>query len=58
MNHAKLYYEEKFWGDLGPSDRIGVNTYEGHTWNVKVGDRVVKSFQIKEKDGEKQDFTI
>jgi hypothetical protein len=59
LNHAKLFYEDKFWGDLGPNDpKIGVNTFEGHTWNVKVGDEVVKSFQIKEKDGSTQHFTI
>lgn len=59
MSNAALYYEDKFWGNLGADDQvISVNTYEGHTWNIKVGDEVLKTIVIEEKDGESQVFTI
>jgi hypothetical protein len=59
MSNAALYYEDQFWGSLGANDQmIAVNTYEGHTWNIKVGDEVKKSIVIAEKDGDSQIFTI
>jgi hypothetical protein len=59
MSNAALYYEEQFWGSLGTNDPvISVNTYEGHTWNIKVGDEVKKTIVIEEKDGNSQVFTI
>lgn len=59
MSQASLYYEEQFWGNLGAGDPpIAVNTYQGHTWNIKVGEKVKKTIVISEKDGEAQVFTI
>mmetsp|Transcript_5099 Transcript_5099/g.9028 ORF Transcript_5099/g.9028 Transcript_5099/m.9028 type:complete len:653 (-) Transcript_5099:161-2119(-) len=59
MKSAELFYEDSFWGKLGPDDPpLAVNTYQGHNWNIKVGGKVVKALAIQEKDGEKQTFTI
>lgn len=59
LNNAELFFEEQFWGKLGPNDPdLGINTYRGHTWNVKVDGKVVKTFTIKEEDGEEQQFII
>lgn len=59
MKSAALFYEEQFWGNLGAGDPpLAVNTYEGHTWNIKVGDEVVQSIIISEKKGESQVFEI
>jgi len=59
MNNAKLHYEDQFWGDLGPTDPgVSVNTYEGHVWNVFVDGKIVKSWDISEKGGPEQSFTI
>jgi prolyl 4-hydroxylase len=48
LNEAKLWYEDQmFFGDLGPNDKpITVNTYVSHKWNIRVGDEVVKSYDI------------
>ena len=48
MENAVLYYDEAmFWGKLGPDDPpLRSNTYEGHKWNIKVDDKVVKSWVI------------
>jgi len=59
MNKAELFYEDKFWGSLNKDDpSLGVNTYEGHTWNVKVDGNVVKTWVISEKNGPTQKFVI
>lgn len=60
-DNAVLFYDEQDteWGPLGKGDKdIFVNTYEGHKWNVKVDGKVVKTWQILEKDGTKQTFTL
>jgi hypothetical protein len=59
MRSATLYFEDQFWGELGFNDPpLGVNTYEGHVWNVMVDGKVVKTWQISEKRGLKQEFSI
>ena len=59
MDSAELYFEDKFWGKMGPNDPpLRVNTYRGHTWNVKVDGKTVTSWTIKEEDGPNQQFTI
>lgn len=58
MANAVLYYDEaQYWGQLGPNDKqLRANTYEGHRWNVKVDDKVVKTFVIGKEP--KQEFKI
>lgn len=59
MKSATLYYEEQYWGNLGTGDPpLFVNTYEGHTWNIKVRDEVVETIIISETKGESQVFEI
>jgi hypothetical protein len=59
MKDAELYFEEKLWGKLGfGSETLGANTYKGHQWNIKVDGKVVKSWSIKEEDGETQNYLI
>jgi hypothetical protein len=59
MKNAKLYYENDFWRNLGHDDPpMSVNTYEGHIWNVKVDEKIVKTWRISEKRGLHQKFTI
>lgn len=59
MDNAELFFEDQFWGKMGPDDtELAVNTYQGHVWNVKVDGKVVKTWTIKEEDGENQDFII
>lgn len=56
---AKLFYQDQFWGSLKPGDPVlGVNTFEGHVWNVKVNKKVVKTWVITEEDGPTQKFVI
>ena len=57
MRHAKLFFQETFWGNYGfDGPPLGVNTFEGHQWHVQVDGKVVKSFVVgKEKN---QEFTI
>ncbi len=59
MKIAELFFEDKYWGKLGADDPyLFVNTYRGHVWNVKVDGKVVKSWIIKDEDGEEQAFTF
>ena len=59
MNNAELFFEDKFWGKLGPNDAtLAVNTYHGHVWNIKVNGNVVKSWTIAEEGGKRQEFII
>jgi hypothetical protein len=59
MAEAQLFYQDQFWGKLGPSDPVlSANTYEGHVWNIMVDGRVVKTWRIAEKDGKEQTFSI
>jgi 2OG-Fe(II) oxygenase superfamily len=59
MDSAELFFEDQFWGKMGPKDTsLTVNTYQGHTWNVKVDGKIVKSWTVTEGDGVKQHFTI
>mmetsp|Transcript_15926 Transcript_15926/g.36606 ORF Transcript_15926/g.36606 Transcript_15926/m.36606 type:complete len:242 (-) Transcript_15926:887-1612(-) len=45
---AELYFDESgYWGKLGHDDPpLVAYTYEGHKWNIKVGDNFVKQFVI------------
>jgi len=57
MRNAQLYFQETFWGKLGFGDpALNVNTYEGHQWNVKVGDKTLKTFVIDKR--KQQTYTI
>jgi len=57
MRNAQLFFQDTFWGLYGFDDPpLGVNTFEGHKWYVRVDGEVVKSFIIgKEKN---QEFNI
>jgi hypothetical protein len=48
MKDAVLYYDEAmFWGKMGHDDPpLRANTYEGHRWNVRVNEQVVKSWVV------------
>ncbi|KAL3800190.1 hypothetical protein HJC23_001111 [Cyclotella cryptica] len=47
FRNAELYFQETFWGKLGFGDPdLNVNTFEGHEWNVKVGDEVLRKIVI------------
>ncbi|KAL7542066.1 hypothetical protein ACHAWF_007084 [Thalassiosira exigua] len=47
MKNARLYFQETFWGNLGFGDpTLNVNTFEGHQWNIKVGEKIMKTFVI------------
>ena len=57
MKDAKLYFQDTFWADLGWGKPVSnVNTFEGHQWNVKVGEKTVKTFIITKE--EMQRYTI
>ncbi|KAG7357547.1 2(OG)-Fe(II) oxygenase superfamily protein [Nitzschia inconspicua] len=56
MANAELYYESQKWGPLHPDKPLRANTYEGHRWNVRVGDEVVTSWVIGNE--QKQQFVI
>jgi hypothetical protein len=58
MNDAVLFYDEaQYWGKLGPNDPVmRANTYEGHRWTVKVGEKIVETWVIG-KDAE-QEFVL
>jgi hypothetical protein len=58
MINAVLYYDEAmYWGKLGFNDPpLHSNTFEGHKWNVKVNDIIVKSWVISKS--KEQEFTI
>ena len=59
MDNAELFYIDTFWGKLGKGDpNLSVNTYQGHTWNVKVDGKTVNTWVIKEKNGSTQRMTI
>lgn len=59
MANAQLFYEDQFWGKLGHGDpSLHANTYRGHRWNIKVDGKTVKTWIIKEEDGESQNFSI
>jgi len=50
MRNADLYFQDTFWSKFGFQDTVlYVNTYEGHQWNVKVGDNILKTFVIDKK---------
>lgn len=59
LQEADLYYEDQFWGILrNGSPVLSVNTYQGHVWNVKVNNEIVKTWIISEQDGDVQKFVI
>jgi hypothetical protein len=57
---AELFYnEDTYWGPLGKDDApLSVNTYETHKWNLKVDGKIVKTWQILNKDGTQQTFSV
>jgi len=56
---AEMYFENTFWAKFGPEDPpVYVNTYEGHTWNVKVEGKVVKTWVIDSRKGHLQKFHL
>merc|ERR1712176_669777 len=59
MDKAELFYEDMFWGKFGKGDpKLSVNTYEGHVWNVKINGKTVKTWVIRERDGQTQNMKI
>ena len=59
-DEAELYFNgDTFWAKFGKHDPpVHVNTYETHKWDVKVEGNIVKSWNIFEKDGKTQTFTL
>lgn len=59
-DEAELYFDEDtFWAKLSKDNPpVHVNTYQTHKWDVKVDGKIVKSWTIFEKDGDKQTFTF
>lgn len=50
---AELWYDEAGdFGSLGPGKRISVNTFEGHVWNIRSGEKVLKTIIIPGDDKE------
>lgn len=35
FENAKLYWQDQFFGDVGSGQKLKVNTYVSHVWNVK-----------------------
>mmetsp|Transcript_3677 Transcript_3677/g.7796 ORF Transcript_3677/g.7796 Transcript_3677/m.7796 type:complete len:714 (+) Transcript_3677:92-2233(+) len=57
MRHAQLFFQDTFWGNYGFDDPpLGINTFKGHKWHVRVDGEVVKSFTIGRD--KKQEFHI
>ena len=57
MRHAQLFFQDTFWGNYGFDDPpLGINTFMGHKWHVRVDGEVVKSFTIGRD--KKQEFHI
>ena len=57
FENAELYFQETFWGKFGFGDpALGVNTYEGHEWNVYVDGKPVKQWIINSEP--KQVFKV
>eukprot|EP00616_Rhizochromulina_sp_CCMP1243_P003024 CAMPEP_0118962014 /NCGR_PEP_ID=MMETSP1173-20130426/499_1 /TAXON_ID=1034831 /ORGANISM="Rhizochromulina marina cf, Strain CCMP1243" /LENGTH=508 /DNA_ID=CAMNT_0006910229 /DNA_START=69 /DNA_END=1595 /DNA_ORIENTATION=+ len=46
---ASLFYEDTFWDDFPPGKSIGVNTFKGHGWNVRVQEKNVLRWVITEE---------
>jgi hypothetical protein len=45
--NAKLWYDEAGdFGSLASGKRVSVNTFEGHVWNIRDGDTILKSVVI------------
>ena len=48
--NAELWYDEAGdFGSLTPGKQISVNTFEGHVWNIKTGDAVLKTVVISDE---------
>lgn len=48
--YAELYFQDTFWGKLGHGDpNLGVNTFEGHEWNVMLNGKKVKTWYINKE---------
>eukprot|EP00536_Pseudo-nitzschia_multiseries_P008739 jgi/Psemu1/257491/estExt_Genewise1Plus.C_2280034 len=59
MDRAELFYEDTFWGKFGKDDPdLSVNTYDGHVWNVKVDGKTVKTWVIRQKNGQVQHLVL
>lgn len=60
FNEAELFYgKDQFWDTLKPGDPArGVNTYDGHEWNVKIKGEIVRSWKVSRKNGSVQEFTL
>ncbi|KAL7489496.1 hypothetical protein ACHAW6_015127 [Cyclotella cf. meneghiniana] len=57
FRNAELFFQETFWGKLGFGDPdLNVNTFEGHEWNVKVGDEVLRKIVINKNAAQR--YTI
>lgn len=43
---ATLYWEQTSWGELVPGQPISANTYKGHRWIVKQGEKTVAEWVV------------
>jgi hypothetical protein len=58
FKNAELFFQETFWGKLGWGDApLGVNTFEGHEWNIQV-DGVAKKQWIISKEPANQVYDL
>lgn len=57
FDNAQLFFQDTFWAEFGKgSPPSRVNTYNGHEWNVKVGDQILKTFIVS--SSESLHFTV
>jgi len=57
FDNAQLFFQDTFWAEFGKgSPPSRVNTYNGHEWNVKVGDQILKTFIVS--SSESLQFTV
>jgi hypothetical protein len=53
----QLYLQDTFWGKMGFGDpALNMNMYLGHQWNIRVDEKIIKTFIIDERP--KQLYTI
>jgi len=56
FKEAALYFQDSFWGELGWGEKVYVNTYVGHIWNVQVGGEILKEWTVG--DEKEQTFKL
>eukprot|EP00611_Tribonema_gayanum_P007674 TRINITY_DN170_c0_g1_i3.p1 TRINITY_DN170_c0_g1~~TRINITY_DN170_c0_g1_i3.p1 ORF type:complete len:158 (-),score=33.08 TRINITY_DN170_c0_g1_i3:216-689(-) len=53
---AALYYQNKFWKDWEPGHDLRINSFSGHMWNARVGNKIIKTWTLS--DAENQIITL